>query len=1060
MKPIKLKISAFGPYAGEIPEIRFDQFEERGLFLISGDTGAGKTTIFDAICFALYGATSGISRDPKFLRSEYAAPECESYVDFYFSHQGKNYHVRRTPAYERKKLRGEGTLVQQEKAVFYEEGKAPVEGISQVKEAVHSLLHIDVKQFRQIAMIAQGEFRDLLYAKTEHRTEILRTIFMTENYKNIELKLKDRLSASDRERLQTEGSIVQYFRDVTAPEGSPLEAELLDLQEKASSTGSAWNATNLVEITGKIIEADKVEAASVKAQMEKESAVFAALKDQLAMAETNNNFITRLKTLKEEKIRLEEKKSGIDALAEKLARQKSASHTVAPAYNSWEAKCIERTAAKADIDKGTEDLAGLTDEVTKAADALRKAEEKRPQADSLNKEAEAIARQEQDYVARDTLRTDIDSLTEQEKTLRKAEKELADKEQVLKKRIEDYKNTVSSLKDKPAELTALKNTKTALNALNKSIHSILGEKKKALDICTKDLEAAQKKLEEAEQKYDEALTAKRDAERLYELNQAGILASGLREGEKCPVCGSVHHPEPAVLPEDSITEETLNKLKTAEEEAREAKDNAILEAATEKTALNGLENNIREAASECFASDLMQVRTDSDDIAEILESIRAVQQDIDNRIAETDEKISAAEADCNKLENTRTLLETAQGDEAESLAREKDDNRTSLEKTTVDLAAKKASLESIGELSFDTWEAAETRKKVAEQEAGNLQNAIKQAEKQKQDADTAVAEKRASITTLRDSLERIERDEKELENVLNDKLQECGFAGIEEMKQFIVTGADIEAAENTIKEYEKDVASNRIQLEQAEKDAAGKTLIDIDSLGKDVAGQEAIVDAVRKRGTETELRIRTNTDKKAGIERQIGRLESARKNSSILKTLYELVRGQTRNGKITLEQYVQATGFDGIIHAANKRLLPMSDGQFELFRQEDSLSKKSNTFLDLEVLDNHTGHRRPVGNLSGGESFKASLSLALGLSDTVSTNNGGVQMDALFIDEGFGTLDRKSIESAMDILLHLSSTHKLVGIISHREELKENIRQQIKVTKKRDGSHIEIETGV
>ncbi len=161
-----------------------------------------------------------------------------------------------------------------------------------------------------------------------------------------------------------------------------------------------------------------------------------------------------------------------------------------------------------------------------------------------------------------------------------------------------------------------------------------------------------------------------------------------------------------------------------------------------------------------------------------------------------------------------------------------------------------------------------------------------------------------------------------------------------------------------------------------------------------------------------------------------------------------------------LEQYIQAAGFDGILMAANKRLYPMSDGQYELYRQEDSLGKKSNTFLDLEVLDNYTGHRRPVGNLSGGESFKASLSLALGLSDTVSSNLGGVQMDALFVDEGFGTLDRKSIDNAMDILMNLSSANKLVGIISHREELMENIPQQIKVKKAKDGSHISVETGI
>ena len=209
-----------------------------------------------------------------------------------------------------------------------------------------------------------------------------------------------------------------------------------------------------------------------------------------------------------------------------------------------------------------------------------------------------------------------------------------------------------------------------------------------------------------------------------------------------------------------------------------------------------------------------------------------------------------------------------------------------------------------------------------------------------------------------------------------------------------------------------------------------------------------------------ENRLNGNKDKLEKITSQEAELETARKENGICTRLYNLVKGTTGNGKITLEQYIQAVGFDGIIAAANRRLLPMRDGQYELYRQEDSLGKKSNTFLDLEVFDNFTGHRRPVGILSGGESFKASLSLALGLSDTVSMNLGGIQMDVLFVDEGFGTLDRKSIENAMDILINLSGTSKLVGIISHREELMENIPQQICVKKTKDGSQLSMEMGL
>jgi len=226
-----------------------------------------------------------------------------------------------------------------------------------------------------------------------------------------------------------------------------------------------------------------------------------------------------------------------------------------------------------------------------------------------------------------------------------------------------------------------------------------------------------------------------------------------------------------------------------------------------------------------------------------------------------------------------------------------------------------------------------------------------------------------------------------------------------------------------------------------------------DSLKKEETAKRSAV-------TDIEHRLDENTKKLDKITAQESVLEKARKENEICKRLYDLVKGTTGNGKITLEQYIQAAGFDGIIAAANRRLLPMSEGQYELYRQEDSLGKKSNTFLDLEVLDNYTGHRRPVGNLSGGESFKASLSLALGLSDTVSSNIGGIQMDALFVDEGFGTLDKKSMEGAMNILINLSGTRKLVGIISHREELMENIPQQIRVKKNKDGSQLSFETGI
>ena len=257
MKPIKLIISAFGPYAGQTPEINFGQFENKGLFLISGDTGAGKTTIFDAICFALYGTTSGSYRDTKNLRSEYAKDSTDSFVDFYFSHQGREYHVWRQPSYERPKQRGIGMVSVKEKAVLYREGMTPIEGLVNVNNAIIELLHINDKQFKQIAMIAQGEFWALLNAKTEQRTEILRTIFMTRGYKNIEDKLRDKLNAIFEEKRETERSIMQYFGDVTADPEDYLAETLTELQERILHADNLGNIEEILNLLEALLQTDK-----------------------------------------------------------------------------------------------------------------------------------------------------------------------------------------------------------------------------------------------------------------------------------------------------------------------------------------------------------------------------------------------------------------------------------------------------------------------------------------------------------------------------------------------------------------------------------------------------------------------------------------------------------------------------------------------------------------------------------------------------------------------------------------------------------------------------------
>ena len=1078
MKPVKLKISAFGPYAGEIPEIRFDQFEERGLFLISGDTGAGKTTIFDAICYALYGETSGSYRDSKNLRSEYAEAGTESYVEFYFSHQGKDYYVRRTPSYERKKSRGEGTVTQKETAVFCEEGKQPIEGLKPVETAVSELLHIDRNQFKQIVMIAQGEFREMLNAKTEQRTEILRTIFMTGNYKEIEFILKRRMDESIAERMRAESSIVQHFGDVTAGSGSEAESELREMQDKAAASKSAWNAGEMLSLIDRIIAADAEEAKTLDthlAGLEKELDVY---KEKLATAEINNGFISNAAALREERRQLEAKRGEIDALRERLGRQKTAAHLLAPVYNNLAAKISDNEKAEKAVMQNEDLLVELQRKAEAAKAELEAVEAKRDEAESLKRSAERIAEDRERYIKRDELRDELAELNKKQDELDERRKEIEANEADLKNRISSCREIIDELKTRPDELAAASAMQKEIDDLGKKLEKLLGERADTWKKRRASLEKKQKTFETARTSYDGSVDERLKAERTYESSRAGLLAAKLVEGEKCPVCGSTHHPEPAKLSEDSISEDELNRLRECEEENRAAKDRAFTNAETAKTALDETEKIIREEAGICFADAAAAGLTGDEAAAwedphgeaakgdtligeagELLEAVKSISAKVLIRSADNESKITELQKDCAALADAREQLDKAQNEEAPRVSEDKDENLKSLQDSAVSIAAAETALKEMQNLGFEDWKTAEKEMQSLHSKSDKLFRAIRDAEEAVKTADTAAAEKKAELGAMRDSLARAREEESQIDRQLAVLMQEHGFADADELKEYMVTEEEISANEKTAADYDTAAALNKTRLEQAEKDAEGRELMDIESLEKETKQKQDELDAVRKEANEIGTRIRINSDKQTSISELSPKLERARKDSSTLRILYELVRGQTKNGKITLEQYVQAAGFDSIIRAANRRLLPMSDGQFELYRQEDSIGKRSSTFLDLEVLDNYTGHRRPVGNLSGGESFKASLSLALGLSDTVSSNMGGVQMDALFIDEGFGSLDRKSIENAMDILLTLSNSSKLVGIISHREELMESIPQQIRVTKTRAGSTIKTDIG-
>ena len=1065
MKPIKLIMSAFGPYADEMPAIDFTGFEDRGLFLISGDTGAGKTTIFDAICYALFGKTSGSYRDTKNLRSEYAKDSVKSYVDFYFSHQGKTYHIYREPSYERINRNGKVTE-EKEKVIFYYpdgstvEGVRNVDGSKEVTGVVREILHVDEKQFKQIAMIAQGEFWELLNARTEERTKILRTIFRTGGYNNIEYRLKDRMDASHRLKTETENSIIQYFNDAYADPEDELAEQLSELQTRTERSGSAWNLEEITRIMRALIESDEGRLKTSKIELEEADRVHEDSKKELAIAETNNAFIKKLEDLMSKEKELKEREKETDEKEALLIRQKLATRELNPVYLAWKEKWDAVTELREKISDKKNEVKEAEKKAEEAEKAFEKAKNEKSEADRLQRSVDKITEEEAKYQQRDDLKAKIKELKRSSAELAEEEKKLYEREEALKNKINALKDIQKDLKGTAEKLVDSRSMGSALEDLLTDIDELIGKMIPERDKKRNSLKARQKEFEAARAKFEEIKTERERAERILENCRAGILAQGLEEGQKCPVCGSVHHPEPAGMPDEAVTEKEFNDLKDKEAVLQKEKADANTAAETEKSVLAQFEEQLRTDILDCLENKLIGKDGNCAGTDELIMDIKAARQVVEDRIKENKKEQNALVKDSKALSKADSELEKAQGEETDILNRDKTEIINRKQGIERSAAEKEAVLETLAKLGFESWEEAKAERDRTEKKISEILGLIESTDRDKKNADNLLLSCRASLKTMEENLAQETEEERSRKDRLDELMGKSCFSSVEEMRSSVLSEKEISEADKEISQYRQKVVTNKKQIEDAKEDAKGRSIIDIEALKekcengqRDVEGKRSIVNII-------ENRLKGNKDKLEKILSREHMLETARKENGICTRLYNLVKGTTGNGKITLEQYIQAAGFDGIIAAANRRLLPMSDGQYELYRQEDSLGKRSNTFLDLEVLDNFTGHRRPVGNLSGGESFKASLSLALGLSDTVSSNIGGIQMDALFVDEGFGTLDRRSIEGAMDILINLSGSRKLVGIISHREELMENIPQQIRVKKTKDGSRLIMETGL
>lgn len=911
MRPLTLTLSAFGPYA-ETVTVDFARLGDRGLYLITGETGAGKTSLFDGITFALYGEASGPYREAAMLRSTYAAKDTPTYVELTFRCQQADYVVRRNPEYLRPAKRGDKWVTEKADAqLTYPDGRPPVTGTREVTKAIEGIVGLDRTQFSRVAMLAQGGFLQLLLAKTEERSKIFREIFHTGPYQQLQEALR-------REAAQWKGA---------------YEKLSLAIDQHRQSVQPGAEA-----------QADWEEALQGE-----EGAILPCLEGLLHReTETLAQLRTRQEALQRE--------------GEALDRRIGQGESREALHREWE------TTQK--------QLAGLGPALQAAQTHW---EAVQPLEEANRALAVEIATREQelpDYAACDQLRQEQ---AQDQRRLAQLVQQKAEGEQTAAETSQEE----AALRDTLAQLEGLEQQSQLLDGQARELtgqKAALDQWETQWNHCTalqNSMAAAQQDYLQAVEQAQHLRLAYSQMERAFLDGQAGYLAGFLQEGAPCPVCGSLHHPEPAQARKEVPTREALDRQRTAteaaENAARQASDYAGQVRARYIAAQEGLATQsmalFGEEPGEALPAGLAAAR----------QALEAEEKDLE-----------AARAALGRKQEQKTLAHTRLPVVTQALQR--------VRETVLQAEREIAALNSRLAAREEQLRAQEARLTFATRTEAEA--ALAACRRQKTEGEQAVASAREAYETCR--------------------------------RQKAETTARAKALAD--------------QLAQMPQEDLPRLIVQSQALRGDL-------EQVR---TETETLLARHTNNQRAWEALTG-LEQERQEVQ-QQWVWVRALSHTANGavpgkdKVTLETYVQMTWFDRILARANVRLMAMTGGRYELIRRRQAQDQRTRSGLELDVVDHYEGGQRSVKTLSGGESFQASLALALGLADEMQAAAGGLQLDALFVDEGFGSLDEEALEQAVETLSSLTEGNKLVGIISHVAALKHRIDRQIVIRKTRGGS--------
>ena len=924
MKPLKLTMSAFGSYAGK-NVIDFTG-QQQGIFLITGDTGAGKTTIFDAITYALYNQTSGGERNGNMMRSQYARPETETYVELEFLYRGQTYRVRRNPDYKITKTLKNGKIREQKVPHSVEltlpDGTVFPEKKNATDAKIIEILGLTADQFSQIVMIAQGDFLKLLYTKSDERKMIFSKLFRTDIYWKIQENLRRKSMEMD-ERIQENDRAFEQekSRIIPLPESEelPLDELVERLRERLKDALKEQNLrrANVEELNKKITKYEEI------------NKLFVSLEK---IRQTGKELEARQAESKERRQQIENARKADKVL-------------VAEQQNLRQQQEVEQSAQA--IAKMTETLANDQEMFESLKTQLQEVEAiKKREAADLQKKMLALEQSFPSYEALQNARSE---------------------EQQAKKVWEDLgKTSEESFHKKEAGIAALKEQQK--------------RQEQVVEQTKKNWEQTSLSASESAKHYEHMYEA-------FLKEQAGILAENLSAGCPCPVCGSTVHPDPAKLSDHAVTELEVEQAKKTRAAAEEKRDLAYLAFEAEKT--------------------------EKQKLAQAVEK-----EEADFVLAQTIAKQQRKEAEQNYVSLQKIAEQIREKLVYPSLAEAKKQ-----------YAAMQKALEAAEQ------EIAKKRQKVSElAEAMNTLKGQKLAEEENQK--TA---KKLAVKT-----------EKEYAKLL----EKSRFVSEETYHLAILPERSRSKLEREEKEYESQCLRQQSEQKLLEKQVSGKTYTDTTELNEQLKAEKQVLKEAEK--TYMELHTAYENDR-AVLQNCAVYLEKGKKLESedqVIKSLSKTANGRlSGSAKIDFETYIQRQYFKQIIHEANKRLLTMSNHQFILkLKEEANTGRKTNEGLDLSVYSLVTDSERDVKTLSGGESFLAALAMALGLSDIVERSAGAIHPDMMFIDEGFGSLDAQSRQQAIEVLGELAGDSRMVGIISHVTELKEQIDRQLVVSRTDKGS--------